>query len=139
MKVISTLIFCFCASGIIGQVIYSHKAETENLSVESFYNTYYSVMNSELYSLDHYQLTHEIRVSIESDTASRKIFVYPNPTERYVYLESSDKEIFSVYDSKGAQLITVMAEEKVIDLGLLLSGVYYIKSNLGRSEKIILK
>lgn len=88
--------------------------------------------------LDNYDITS----TEDADIAA--MHIYPNPTSRYLYLESENVEKIYIYDLMGAIRKTVLNSNQGIDISELPSGMYLLKGltregNLVESTERLIK
>jgi hypothetical protein len=70
---------------------------------------------------------------------NREISVYPNPTSNWLAFSGlKSLEIVSLHDSSGKQILEIQGNSTV-DVSEFASGFYTLKSNLGWTEKVIIR
>jgi hypothetical protein len=76
-------------------------------------------------------------VSIRTATEGPVVMVYPNPVTRYLTVENSQSAIQSIelFNVSGKMVKSVVPDQisysTQVDMEYLLSGIYFLKMNLG--------
>lgn len=103
-----------------------------------------SVVN-ETWTIKNFNTIKLLYVGVSTAENEETLVVYPNPTNRYIYLRLSDKDLdgtVTLFDFKG----TILSTEKInasniqIDLGHYPFGIYIVnieKNNIRKSVRII--
>lgn len=70
---------------------------------------------------------------------NREISVYPNPTSDWLNLIGlQSAEIVTLHDSSGKQILKIQGKSTV-DVSVFASGIYTLQSNLGWTEKVVIR
>jgi len=78
----------------------------------------------------------ECALSIGDNTFELDVFIYPNPTDNYLFIEGNKNPIaVSIYNLLGAEVIAKSAKEK-INVSELSKGVYIIRISDGVNQTI---
>ena len=73
-------------------------------------------------------------LSIEDNTLELDVFIYPNPTDDYLFIEGNKNPIsISIYNLLGAEVIAKSAGDK-INVSELSKGVYIIRISDGINQ-----
>ena len=76
----------------------------------------------------------ECALSIGDNALELDVFIYPNPTDDYLFIEGSKNPIaVSIYNLLGAEVITKSATNK-INVSELSKGVYIIRISDGVNQ-----
>jgi len=80
-------------------------------------------------------------LSIEDNTLELDVFIYPNPTDDYLFIEGNKNPVsISIYNLLGAEVIATSAAHK-INVSELSKGIYIIKisDGIGQTDKKFIK
>lgn len=70
---------------------------------------------------------------------NREISVYPNPTSNWLTLNGlKSSEVVALHDSSGKQILEIQGNSTV-DVSEFASGFYTLQSNLGWTEKVVIR